>query len=125
MGSWLRGRFMKGWWLMANLSINFGGIRSPNPFWLASSPPSNTGMQVHRAFEAGWGGAVWKTIGPPVLNVSNRYGAWHYGANRMLAINNVELISDRPLEVNLREIRDVKRAWPDRAVVVSAMVDSK
>ena len=43
----------------------------------------------------------------------------------MLAINNVELISDRPLEVNLREIVEVKRAWPDRAVIVSAMVESK
>src|SRR5580658_3354735 len=110
---------------MADLSIEFAGIRSPNPFWLASAPPSNTGDQVHRAFEAGWGGAVWKTIGPPVLNVSNRYGAWHYGGQRMLGINNVELISDRPLETNLREIADVKRAWPDRAVVVSAMVESK
>ncbi len=80
---------------------------------------------MHRAFEAGWGGAVWKTIGAPVLNVSNRYGAWHYGNQRMLAINNVELISDRPLEVNLREIAKVKRAWPDRAVIVSAMVESK
>jgi dihydropyrimidine dehydrogenase (NAD+) subunit PreA len=110
---------------MADLSINFAGIRSPNPFWLASAPPSNSGMQVHRAFEAGWGGAVWKTIGAPVLNVSNRYGAWHYGGQKMVAINNVELISDRPLEVNLREIAEVKRAWPDRAVVVSAMVESK
>jgi len=82
-------------------------------------------MQVHRAFEAGWGGVVWKTIGAPVLNVSNRYGAWHYGGQKMLAINNVELISDRPLEVNLREIAEVKRAWPGRAVVVSAMVESK
>ena len=110
---------------MADLSINFAGIHSPNPFWLASAPPSNSGLQVHRAFEAGWGGAVWKTIGAPVLNVSNRYGAWHYGGQKMLAINNVELISDRPLEVNLREIAEVKRAWPDRAVVVSAMVESK
>src|SRR6202162_6043428 len=118
-------RFMKGWWHVADLSINFAGIRSPNPFWLASAPPSNSGMQVHRAFEAGWGGAVWKTIGAPVLNVSNRYGAWHFGNQRMLAINNVELISDRPLEVNLGEIAEVKRAWPDRAVVVSAMVESK
>src|SRR5258705_6241474 len=116
---------MKGWWRMADLSINFAGIRSPNPFWLASAPPSNSGMQVHRAFEAGWGGAVWKTIGAPVLNVSNRYGAWHFGGQKMLAINNVELISDRPLEVNLREIAEVKRAWPDRAVIVSAMVESK
>ena len=109
---------------MADLSISFAGIRSPNPFWLASAPPSNTGDQVHRAFEAGWGGAVWKTIGPPVLNVSNRYGAWHYGGQKMLAMNNIELISDRPLETNLREIAEVKRAWPDRAVIVSAMVES-
>jgi len=110
---------------MADLSITFAGIRSPNPFWLASAPPTNSGAQVHRAFEAGWGGAVWKTIGAPVLNVSNRYGAWHYGNQKMLAINNVELISDRPFEVNLREIAEVKRAWPDRAVIVSAMVESK
>lgn len=109
---------------MADLSINFAGIKSPNPFWLASAPPTNSAAQIHKAFEAGWGGAVWKTIGAPVLNVSNRYGAWHYGGQKMLAINNVELISDRPLEVNLREIAEVKRAWPDRAVVVSAMVES-
>jgi dihydropyrimidine dehydrogenase (NAD+) subunit PreA len=109
---------------MPDLTTNFAGIKSPNPFWLASAPPANSGAQVHRAFEHGWGGAVWKTIGAPVLNVSNRYGAWHYGSQKMLGINNVELISDRPLEVNLREIRDVKRAWPDRAVIVSAMVES-
>jgi len=125
MENWRRARSRKGWWAVADLAINFAGIRSPNPFWLASAPPSNSGMQVHRAFEAGWGGAVWKTIGAPVLNVSNRYGAWHYGGQTMLAINNVELISDRPLEQNLREIAEVKKAWPDRAVIVSAMVESK
>src|ERR1700732_1281614 len=125
MANLLRARFMKGWLPMADLSTNFAGICSPNPFWLASAPPSNSGMQVHRAFEAGWGGAVWKTIGAPVLNVSNRYGAWHYGNQKMLAINNVELISDRPLDINLREIAEVKRAWPDRAVIASAMVESK
>src|SRR5262252_4794123 len=113
MASSLRSRLTN----MADLHTNFAGIHSPNPFWLASAPPANSGAQVHRAFEAGWGGAVWKTIGAPVLNVSNRYGAWHYGSQKMLAINNVE--------VNLREIADVKRAWPDRAVVVSAMVESK
>jgi dihydropyrimidine dehydrogenase (NAD+) subunit PreA len=110
---------------MADLRINFAGIKSPNPFWLASAPPTNSGAQIQKAFEAGWGGAVWKTVGPPVLNVSNRYGAWHSGRQRMLAINNVELISDRPIEVNLREIAEIKRAWPDRAVIVSAMVESK
>src|SRR3954471_17257651 len=110
---------------MADLSITFAGIKSPNPFWLASAPPSNSGLQVHKAFEAGWGGVVWKTIGAPVLNVSNRDGAWHYAGQRMLAINNVELISDRPIQTNLREIAEIKRLWPDRAMVVSAMVESK
>jgi len=116
--------FATGEQLMADLHTSFAGVNSPNPFWLASAPPTNSGAQIHRAFEAGWGGAVWKTIGAPVLNVSNRYGAWHYGNEKMLAINNVELISDRPIEVNLREIADVKRQWPDRAVIVSAMVES-
>jgi dihydropyrimidine dehydrogenase (NAD+) subunit PreA len=39
-----------------------------------------------------------------------------------LGLNNIELITDRPLDVNLREIKQVKRDWPDRAVVVSLMV---
>lgn len=110
---------------MADLSINFAGIRSPNPFWLASAPPSNSAYQVNKAFEQGWGGAVWKTIGEPILNVSNRYGGFELGGQKLVAINNIELISDRPLEVNIREIAEVKRLWPDRAVVVSAMVESK
>ncbi|HEX7003546.1 MAG TPA: NAD-dependent dihydropyrimidine dehydrogenase subunit PreA [Trueperaceae bacterium] len=110
---------------MADLSIDFAGVKSPNPFWLASAPPTNSAYQINKAFEQGWGGAVWKTIGAPVLNVSSRYGGFDFGDNRLVAINNIELISDRPLEVNLREIAEVKRLWPDRAVVVSAMVESK
>ena len=43
---------------MADLSSNLAGIRSPNPFWLASAPPTNSGYQVMRAFAAGWGGVV-------------------------------------------------------------------
>jgi dihydropyrimidine dehydrogenase (NAD+) subunit PreA len=109
---------------MADLSINFAGVKSPNPFWLASAPPSNSAYQVNKAFEKGWGGAVWKTIGTPVLNVSSRYGGWEFNGQKLMAINNVELISDRPLEVNLKEIAEVKKLWRDRAVVVSAMFPS-
>ncbi|WP_347307458.1 NAD-dependent dihydropyrimidine dehydrogenase subunit PreA [Corynebacterium sp. SA-MJD20WY100] len=110
---------------MADLTTNFAGITSPNPFWLASAPPTNSGYQVDKAFEAGWGGVVWKTIGPPVLNISNRYGSFTKEGKRMLAINNVEVISDRPLETNLREIEEIKNKWPDRALIVSIMVDAK
>ncbi|HRI63218.1 MAG TPA: NAD-dependent dihydropyrimidine dehydrogenase subunit PreA [Polyangium sp.] len=110
---------------MADLSINFAGIKSPNPFWLASAPPTNTGDQVMRAFDAGWGGAVWKTLGNPIVNVSSRFGGIDYGNMRLMGLNNIELITDRPLEVNLREIREVKRRYPNHAVISSLMVDTK
>ncbi len=110
---------------MADLTSNFIGIRSPNPFWLASAPPTDKEYNVRRAFEAGWGGVVWKTLGeegPPVVNVNGpRYGAIWGADRRLLALNNIELITDRSLEVNLREIKSVKRDYPDRAVVVSLM----
>ena len=111
---------------MANLTSNFIGIRSPNPFWLASAPPTDKAYNVIRAFEAGWGGVVWKTLGedgPPLVNVNGpRYGAWHSSDRRLMGLNNIELITDRPLDVNLREIAQVKKDWPDRAMVVSLMV---
>jgi len=109
---------------MANLHCNFVGIQSPNPFWLASAPPTDKAYNVNRAFEAGWGGVVWKTLGndPPVVNVSSRYGAVRLHGQRIAGLNNIELITDRPLAVNLAEIRQVKRDWPDRAMIVSLMV---
>ncbi|TMQ53723.1 MAG: NAD-dependent dihydropyrimidine dehydrogenase subunit PreA, partial [Candidatus Eisenbacteria bacterium] len=110
---------------MADLSVEFAGIKSPNPFWLASAPPANTGAQVARAFEMGWGGVVWKTLGDPIIDTSSRFGSLDVGGQRMVGFNNIELITDRPLEVNLREIRELKRRFPDRAVVVSLMVESK
>jgi dihydropyrimidine dehydrogenase (NAD+) subunit PreA len=110
---------------VADLSIDFAGIKSPNPFWLASAPPTNTGEQVMRAFELGWGGAVWKTLGDPIVDTSSRFGAVEIGGVKMAGFNNIELITDRPLEVNLREIREVKKRFPDRAVIVSLMVESE
>jgi len=110
---------------MADLKVDFAGIKSPNPFWLASAPPTNSAYQVQKAFEQGWGGAIWKTIGAPVLNVSNRYGTIDYKGSKIIGLNNVELISDRPIELNLKEIAEVKRNFPDHAVIVSAMVESK
>jgi dihydropyrimidine dehydrogenase (NAD+) subunit PreA len=110
---------------MADLSVSFAGIASPNPFWLASGPPTNTYGQVARAFDAGWGGAVWKTVGEPIINVFSRYGSVDLGSNRMMGFNNIELITDRPIEDNLKEIAEVKRNYPGHAVIVSLMVESK
>ncbi|HEY3997967.1 MAG TPA: NAD-dependent dihydropyrimidine dehydrogenase subunit PreA [Candidatus Xenobia bacterium] len=110
---------------MADLSINLAGIKSPNPFWLASAPPTNSAYQAHRAFEMGWGGFVWKTLGQPIVNVNSRYGAVQYKGKRVMGLNNIELITDRPLDENLAEIREVKKRWPHHAVIVSLMVESK
>src|SRR6476659_3508980 len=110
---------------MADLKVNFAGIQSPNPFWLASAPPTNTGDQVMRAFDAGWGGAVWKTIGDPIINVSSRYSSVDINGTRMMGLNNIELITDRPIHVNLREVAEVKKRYPKHALIVSLMVESK
>ncbi|HVS72183.1 MAG TPA: NAD-dependent dihydropyrimidine dehydrogenase subunit PreA [Phycisphaerae bacterium] len=110
---------------MADLSVNVGGIKAPNPFWLSSGPPTNTAHQVRNAFLAGWGGVVWKTVTTEqVVNVASRYGGISLGNQRLMGLNNIELISDRPLEDNLREIAEVKREFPDRAVIASVMVAS-
>lgn len=107
-----------------DLSIDFAGIKAPNPFWLASAPPTDKAYNVERAFAAGWGGAVWKTLGedPPAVNVSSRYSALYGRGRQVVGFNNIELITDRALEINLREIERVKRNWPDRALIVSLMV---
>ncbi len=111
---------------MADLKSSFLGITSPNPFWLASAPPTDKEYNVRRAFEAGWGGVVWKTLGsegPPVVNVNGpRYGAIFGADRRLLGLNNIELITDRDLYTNLEEIKRVKADYPDRAIIVSLMV---
>jgi dihydropyrimidine dehydrogenase (NAD+) subunit PreA len=109
---------------MADLSTNFLGIKSPNPYWLASAPPTDKKYNVLRALEAGWGGVVWKTLGSQVKNVSSRYSAVDYNGSRVMGFNNIELISDRPLDINLREIKEVIKEFPDRAMVVSLMADN-
>ncbi len=110
---------------MPDLTSNTAGIVSPNPFWLASAPPANSGGQVMRAFDAGWGGAVWKTLGQPIQNVSSRFGAVRWKGNNGVGFNNIELITDRPLETNFREITEVKKKYPKHAVIVSLMVETK
>ena len=106
---------------MADLRTSFAGIRSPNPFWLASGPPTNTADQVLRAFDAGWGGAVWKTLGKGIVNVSSRLASLDHAGQRLAGLGNIELISDRTVAENLRDIQEVKRLYPDRPVIASLM----
>jgi dihydropyrimidine dehydrogenase (NAD+) subunit PreA len=102
-----------------------GRIDAPNPFWLASGPTTNTGEQIMRAFDAGWGGVVWKTIGDPITNTSPRYSSVDWNGMRMMGLNSIELISDRSIEQNLRELAEVKKYYPYHPIIASLMVESK
>jgi dihydropyrimidine dehydrogenase (NAD+) subunit PreA len=113
---------------MTDLAVTIAGMRSPNPFWLASAPPTNTGEQIERAFDLGWGGAVWKTLGhqtDEIVNVSSRLAAIRNAAGRIIGINNIELISDRPLAENLAEITRVKQRYPRHLVIASIMTGER
>ena len=110
---------------MADLSSNFVGIKSPNPFWLASAPPTDKEYNVRRAFEAGWGGVVWKTLGPspPIVNVNGpRYGAVLRGRPpaawaQQYRADHRPAAADQPARDQGGQAR-----LPDRALVVSSMV---
>jgi dihydroorotate dehydrogenase len=123
---------------VADLSTVFTGIRFANPFLLASAPPTESESNIMRAFEAGWGGVVTKTIGlHPVVNVRgpktkflrvDNNGSRVSMAKRddatLLGSWNWELISDKPMDWWLPRIENIKRAWPDRVLVASIMAGS-
>jgi dihydropyrimidine dehydrogenase (NAD+) subunit PreA len=123
---------------VADLSTVFTGIRFENPFLLASAPPTESESNIMRAFEAGWGGVVTKTIGlHPVVNVRGprtKFLRVDSGGTRLsmakrldatlMASWNWELISDKPMDWWLPRLERIKRAWPDRVLVASIMAGS-
>lgn len=109
----------------ADLSVDFLGVRCENPFFLSSSPVSNTAEQCARAFEAGWGGVVFKTLNLEekfrVVMPSPRLSAYHCGAQRFVGLQNAEQISDRPVKDNLRDIAELKKRYPRKALCASIL----
>lgn len=102
-----------------------GKIDGPNPFWLGSGPTTNTGEQIMRAFDAGWGGAVWKTIGAPITNTSPRYSSVNWNGMRLMGLSSTELTSDRTAEENLRELAEVKKYYPYHPIIASVVAEPK
>jgi dihydroorotate dehydrogenase len=123
---------------VADLSTIFTGIRFENPFLLASAPPTESESNIIRAYEAGWGGVVTKTIGlHPVVNVrgpktkflrADNSGSRLSMAKRpdstLVASWNWELISDKPLDWWIPRLEAIKKAWPNRVLVASIMAGS-
>jgi dihydropyrimidine dehydrogenase (NAD+) subunit PreA len=123
---------------VADLSTTFTGLRFENPFLLASAPPTESESNIMRAFEAGWGGVVTKTIGlHPVVNVAGpktkfiradnsgtRLSMAKRSDTTLVASWNWELISDKPMDWWLPKLRSIKAAWPNRILVASIMAGS-
>lgn len=104
----------------ADLSIKFCGFEFENPFMLSSAPPTATGEMILRAFKAGWGGAVMKTMGvTPTPNVRPRFATLEVENKRLVGFKNIELCTDRPLDYWLKEIRKIKKEYPEKILFVS------
>ncbi|MDP6154970.1 MAG: NAD-dependent dihydropyrimidine dehydrogenase subunit PreA [Candidatus Thermoplasmatota archaeon] len=107
-----------------DLSIEMCGVRFPNPFLLSSSPVSNTAEMVARAFDRGFGGAVFKTVHAgrtKIIHPSPRMAGYDYESQKLVGLQNVEQISDRSFEDNLADIRYLKKHYPNHPVIVSIM----
>ena len=107
-----------------DLSIEFLGKHFINPFLLSSSPVSNSAEMVELAYEAGWGGVVFKTLNSdrlPIVHPSPRMGPLNYGHKQLVGLQNVEQISDRPLKHNLLDFLYLKKKWSDRVLISSIM----
>src|SRR3954465_9144091 len=120
------------------LAATFTGLRFENPFLLPSAPPTASASNIMRAFEAGWGGVVTKTIGlHPVVNVdgpktkflraspdSTRLSMQKRPGTALPSSWNWELISDKPLDWWVPRLGRIKAAHPDRILVASIMAGS-
>ena len=105
-----------------DLSIEFCGLRFKNPFIVAPSPATHSGDQVRRAFDHGWAGAVWKTLGliagidRPKVSPCYFHGSPN---NHLMGFENIDLGNDLPLEQSFKEIRETKRDYPGSILIVS------
>ncbi len=109
----------------ADLSIRFCGIKFENPFCLSSSPVSNHAEMCARAYDAGWGGIVYKTLNPEksfkVIMPSPRLSAYHVNDKRFVGLQNAEQISDRPLDDNIKDIAWLKKKYPYKVLISSIL----
>jgi dihydroorotate dehydrogenase subfamily 1 len=108
-----------------DLSITVNGINFPNPFLLGSGPPGTNARVIAKSYDAGWGGAVAKTVSlesAKVVNVVPRYGKLRSRTSgEVIGFENIELISDRPIDVWLDEFRQIKKNYPNHILVASIM----
>lgn len=108
-----------------DLSIIVNGLRFENPFIIGSGPPGTNKATILKAFKEGWGGVVAKTVSlnaSKVHNVAPRYGKlYSRETNEVIGFQNIELISDRPIEDWIQDFKDIKKECPKGILIASIM----
>ncbi len=107
-----------------DLSVEFLGVHFDNPFCLSSSPVGNCYEMCAKCFDEGWGGVVFKTIGPKhflIDEVSPRFDALTKEGTPFVGFKNVEQIAEHPLEQNLADLKKLKENYPNKVVIASIM----
>ncbi len=107
-----------------DLSINFLGVKFENPFCLSSSPVGNCYEMCAKAYDSGWGGVVFKTIGPKhflINEVSPRFDALTKEDTPFVGFKNMEQIAEHSLEENLNDLRRLKKEYPNKVLIASIM----
>ncbi|MEO6325160.1 MAG: NAD-dependent dihydropyrimidine dehydrogenase subunit PreA [Thermoanaerobaculia bacterium] len=124
--------------MSVDLSTVFTGIRFDNPFLLSSAPPTESETNIMRAFDAGWGGVVTKTIGlHPVVNVrgpktkflrtsveTSNITMKKSPGSALHSSWNWELISDKPLDWWVPRLGRIKKLYPGKVLIASIMAGS-
>ena len=109
----------------ADLNITFCGVKFENPFCLSSSPVGNHAEMCSRAYDAGWSGIVYKTLGLEksfkVVMPSPRLSVYNYGDKRFVGLQNAEQITDRPIKDNIKDIALLKKNYPNKVLISSIM----
>ena len=108
-----------------SLKITVNGMEFENPYLLGSGPPGTNGRVIAKSFDLGWGGMVIKTISldsSKVINTNPRYAKLRSReSNEVLGFQNIELISDRPFETWLDELKQLKKNYPKKMLIASIM----
>ena len=107
-----------------DLSVNFLGVKFENPFCLSSSPVGNCYDMCKKAYEVGFGGVVFKTIGPKsyfIDEVSPRFDKLDKESTGFVGFKNMEQIAEHPLEENLADLRRLKKEFPNKVLIASIM----
>lgn len=107
-----------------DLSVEFLGVHFENPFCLSSSPVGNCYDMCKKAYDTGWAGVVFKTIGPGdflIDEVSPRFDALTKEGTPFVGFKNMEQIAEHSLEENLNDLRRLKAEYPDKVLIASIM----